>query len=128
MPTTASRRTWQGPPLQSSFRCNCAGKSAHRESALMQCTNRRFVMLVAIGAALLAATFGARAQEGGRPDVPALTRAYNASGQVLFRHFATGAGNIVFSPYSIGTAMAMALAGTRGDTEREMATVLQHSL
>jgi serpin B len=85
-------------------------------------------MLVAIGAALLAATFGARAQEGGRPDVPALTRAYNASGQVLFRHFATGAGNIVFSPYSIGTAMAMALAGTRGDTEREMATVLQHSL
>jgi serpin B len=36
-------------------------------------------------------------------------------------------GNIVFSPYSVGTAMAMALAGTRGETEREMAAVLRHS-
>ena len=31
-------------------------------------------------------------------------------------------------PYSIGTAMAMALAGARGETEREMVAVLQHSL
>ena len=34
----------------------------------------------------------------------------------------------MFSPYSIGTAMAMALAGARGETEREMAAVLKHSL
>jgi len=34
----------------------------------------------------------------------------------------------VFSPYSIGTAMAMALTGARGETETEMAKVLQHSL
>lgn len=61
-------------------------------------------------------------------DVPALTRAYNASGQALFKNFAAGPGNIVFSPYSIGTAMAMALAGARGETEREMIAVLQHSL
>ena len=61
-------------------------------------------------------------------DVPALTRAYNASGQALFKEFAAGPGNIVFSPYSIGTAMAMALAGARGETEREMIAVLQHSL
>ncbi len=33
-------------------------------------------------------------------------------------------GNIVFSPYSIGTAMAMVLSGARGETEREMAAVL----
>jgi serpin B len=58
----------------------------------------------------------------------ALTRAYNASGQALFREFSAGTGNIVFSPYSIGTAMAMALAGARGETEREMIAVLQHSL
>ena len=49
-------------------------------------------------------------------------------GQALFREFSAGPGNIVFSPYSIGTAMAMALAGARGETEREMAAVLQHSL
>ena len=61
-------------------------------------------------------------------DVPALTRAYNASGQALFKEFAAGSGNIVFSPYSIGTAMAMALAGARAETEREMIAVLQHSL
>ncbi|MBX9774582.1 MAG: hypothetical protein K2Y71_09225 [Xanthobacteraceae bacterium] len=63
-----------------------------------------------------------------RPDVRALTSAYNASGQALFREFATGSGNIVFSPYSIGTAMAMVLAGARGETEREMIAVLRHSL
>lgn len=71
---------------------------------------------------------GTLAQEAGRPEVQALTRAYNASGQALFKEFSAQPGNIVFSPYSIGTAMAMALAGARGDTEREMATVLQHSL
>ena len=67
-------------------------------------------------------------QGAGQPDVRALTSAYPASGQALFLDFATGPGNIVFSPYSIGTAMAMALAGARGDTEREMLAVLQHSL
>jgi serpin B len=58
----------------------------------------------------------------------ALTQAYNGSGQALFRMMAERPGNIVFSPYSIGTAMAMALAGARGETEREMAAVLRHSL
>jgi serpin B len=58
----------------------------------------------------------------------ALTSAYNASGHDLFTKFVATPGNIVFSPYSIGTAMAMVLAGARGDTEREMATVLRHSL
>jgi len=57
-----------------------------------------------------------------------LTLAYNASGQQLFQKFAEGSGNIVFSPYSIGTAIAMALAGARGETETEMLQVLQHRL
>jgi serpin B len=79
---------------------------------------------------LLAATAAqtAAAQPAGRADVQALTRAYNASGQALFREFAARPGNIVFSPYSIGTAMAMVLAGARGDTEREMVAVLHHGL
>ena len=58
-------------------------------------------------------------------DTRALTAAYNASGHELFRRFAAAPGNVVFSPYSIGTAMAMALSGARGDTEQEMAGVSQ---
>ena len=49
-----------------------------------------------------------------------LAQAYNASGEGLFKQFPPG--NVVFSPYSIGTAMAMALAGARGETERRNKT------
>lgn len=61
-------------------------------------------------------------------SVKALTEAYNTSGQQLFKQFAKSGGNIVFSPYSIGTAMAMALSGARGDTEKQMVKVLKHRL
>jgi serpin B len=60
--------------------------------------------------------------------VRALTAAYNASGHDLFKVFAASPGNIVFSPYSIGTAMAMVLSGARHDTAREMARVLKQDL
>ena len=58
----------------------------------------------------------------------ALTAAYNASGQDLFRRLGAAPGNIVFSPYSIGTAMAMAFSGARGETETQMLAVLKHTL
>jgi len=58
----------------------------------------------------------------------ALTRAYNAFGQDLSKSFSATPGNIVFSPYSIGTAMAMVLAGARGETELQMTGVLRHAL
>jgi serpin B len=67
-----------------------------------------------------------RASDGA--SVRALTAAYDASAHDLFTTFAAKPGNIVFSPYSVGTAMAMALAGARGETEREMARVLRHTL
>ena len=91
---------------------------------------RRRAGPIVTAATLLAAMTpqGAAAEDAGRAEVRSLTRAYNGSGQALFRDFSAGPGNIVFSPYSIGTAMAMALAGARGETEREMAAVLQHSL
>ena len=57
--------------------------------------------------------------------VKALVEAYNASGQQLYKQFAKSRGNIVFSPYSIGTATAMALSGARGDTASQMAKVLK---
>jgi serpin B len=61
-------------------------------------------------------------------DVRALTRAYNASGQDLLKALAAAPGNIVLSPMSIGTAMAMVLIGARGETEAEMRKVLRHTL
>ena len=74
-------------------------------------------------------------------SVLALSESYNASGQDLFAQLAgvpgnrvqlageSGKpGNIVFSPYSIGTAMALALSGARGETEAEMARVLRQQL
>jgi serpin B len=100
----------------------------------MSVTRSRAFPAVATALLLAAMTFqavtfqDAAAEERNLADVQALTRAYNASGQMLFRDFAASPGNVVFSPYSVGTAMAMVLAGTRGGTEREMAAVLQHSL
>jgi serpin B len=80
--------------------------------------------LTALAAVLLASASGSAFADGTK----ALTATYNASGQALFAMMATKPGNIVVSPYSIGTAMAMVLAGARGETEREMAAVLRHRL
>ena len=69
------------------------------------------------------------AEQGKRQGVSRpLAEAYNASGQDLFRAFAAQPGNIVFSPFSIGTAMAMVLSGARGETRTEMHRVLRHGL
>ena len=57
-----------------------------------------------------------------------LTQAYNSSGQQLFQKFSKTPGNIVLSPYSIGTVMAMVLTGARGPTETEMQQGLQQRL
>jgi serpin B len=61
-------------------------------------------------------------------DSRALTQAYNRSGHELFQALAAAPGNVVLSPFSIGTAMAMVLAGARGETEAEMRNVLRHTL
>jgi serpin B len=61
-------------------------------------------------------------------DSRALTDAYNAGGLALFQQLSAKSGNIVLSPLSVGTAMAMALSGARGETAREMASVLRQSL
>jgi len=57
-----------------------------------------------------------------------LIDAFNGTGQRLFQGFAKEPGNVVISPYSIGTAMAMVLAGARGDNAAEMAKVLGQKL
>ena len=77
--------------------------------------------------ALLAATAACDAQTAGQLTAP-LVAAHNASGQVLFRQFGEKAGNIVFSPHSVGTAMDMTLAGARGATQAQMKSALQQTL
>jgi serpin B len=88
---------------------------ARRGAFIAGCTAAGLVLLPPDGAA---------AQDTGRARL--LTEAYNASGEGLFKQFPPG--NVVFSPYSIGTAMAMALAGARGETEREMIAALKQRL
>lgn len=69
----------------------------------------------------------ALAMPAGAAEGP-LVKAYNQSGLDLLKIFAGTPGNIVFSPYSIGTAMAMVVSGARGDTQSEMIKALRHSL
>lgn len=57
-----------------------------------------------------------------------LVTAFNASGHDLLKQFVVPPGNVVFSPYSIGSAMAMVLSGAKGDTAIEMASVLHQGL
>ena len=58
----------------------------------------------------------------------ALTAAYNASGHDLFMRLLETPGNIVLSPYSVGTTMAMVYSGARRETAAEMAAVLHHRM
>ncbi len=83
------------------------------------------VAIAGVAAGILAtAPATAQLRLAAEARVTLLARAYNATGQQLFGQFAVAPGNIVFSPYSIGTAMSMALSGARGDTASEMMRVL----
>ena len=57
-----------------------------------------------------------------------LIKSYNRLGFDLFEQLTGRPGNLVFSPYSVGTAMAMALSGARGETQAQMAHVLKQDL
>lgn len=47
-------------------------------------------------------------------------------GEALFQELAAGSENLVISPFSLGSALDMTLAGARGDTEKEMLLALSH--
>jgi serpin B len=96
---------------------------------------RKFLIMIAAFAALAlavpvpsSAAQAAAAQENANARSRMLTDAYNATGRMLFRQLSARPGNIVLSPFSIGSAMTMALSGARGATEREMASVLEQRL
>ncbi len=79
---------------------------------------------------LAALTAGALLHAPGRAEETSasLARSYNRAGLALFAKLAAAPGNFVISPYGIGAAMAMAHAGARGETELQMAQVLDYTL
>jgi len=61
-------------------------------------------------------------------DLQALVRGNNAFAFDLYHSMSGEQSNMVFSPYSISLALAMAYAGARGETESQMAQVLHFDL
>jgi serpin B len=76
--------------------------------------------VIAIVATIAAGPAAAQLHIAAEARVTLLARAYNAAGQRLFAQLAASPGNIVFSPYSVGTAVSMLISGARGDTASEM--------
>jgi serpin B len=58
---------------------------------------------------------------------PGPARATNVFACDLYRRLAEEPGNLFFAPASVSTALSMTLAGARGQTAQEMATVLRRS-
>lgn len=86
------------------------------------------LVLAMVGAPMASAQNAAATERGASADMRALTDAYNASASNLFKELSGTRGNIILSPYSIGTAMAMVLDGARGETAQEMTGVLRQRL
>ncbi len=61
-------------------------------------------------------------------DEKNVIKSYNKTGLQLYRRLKEESRNLVISPYSIGTAMSMALSGARGDTGNEMKKVLNQTI
>jgi leukocyte elastase inhibitor len=76
--------------------------------------------VIAIAGTLTASPAAAQLHIAAEARVTLLARAYNAAGQQLFGQLAASPGNVVFSPYSVGTAMSMLISGARGDTASEI--------
>jgi serpin B len=93
-----------------------------RRTVLSNTSRRDFLIGGSSLAALLFAS-GVRyplfAEEKMADLARALTNAFASMGGQLYSALSSKPGNIVFSPYSIGTAMAMAMSGARPDRTRD---------
>jgi len=74
--------------------------------------------------AVLVLSVAARADD----DMKQVAADNNVFALDLFQQIRAERGNLFFSPYSISTALAMTTAGTRGETEKQMAMALRFSL
>ena len=62
------------------------------------------------------------------PDIEAIAKGNNRFALDLYAELKDEPGNLVFSPLSISTAMAVAYGGAKGDTAREIADVMHFEL
>jgi len=76
-------------------------------------------------AALLSAGASPAATDISTDDAKRLARSSNAFGIDAYRRLAKRPGNLVFSPASVSTGLAMPWGGARGDTAAEMKRVLR---
>jgi serpin B len=81
-----------------------------------------FLVLLAVALACAPSRLTAQA------NIDSLARDNTASALNLYREIATSPGNLILSPYSISSALAMTYAGARGETERQMARALCFSM
>ncbi len=61
-------------------------------------------------------------------DLRSLVGGNNDFALDLYQVLSNGEGNLFYSPFSISQALAMTLAGARGETERQMADTLHYEL
>ena len=61
-------------------------------------------------------------------DLRTLAQRNNAFALDLYSMLSNGEGNLFFSPFSISQALAMTLAGAKGETERQIANTLHYGL
>jgi serpin B len=76
------------------------------------------------GAAVSAACMMAAAAEADRADRSAVIEGHNDFAFDLYARLQKDPGNLIVSPYSVSTALAMTFAGARGNTAAEMAKAL----
>jgi serpin B len=69
-----------------------------------------------------------RSHQRSDANVQAVVAGNTAFALDLYQQLRAVDGNLFFSPYSISTALAMAYAGARGNTEAQMARALQFDL
>ena len=84
-------------------------------------------LILILGMALLSSTRSAFCQQTVNPPAPnSVSSGNNQFAFDLFHHIASGEknANVFFSPVSISTALAMAYAGSQGETRKQMAQVL----
>lgn len=91
-------------------------------TTMKSCKVIPFLVLLAVALACAPSRLTAQA------NIDSLARDNTAFALNLYREIATSPGNLILSPYSISSALAMTYAGARGETERQMARALCFSM